>query len=624
MVSNSTTGIEDIVDLDPFQRSEGQKIAIATIPKITGSISFLSSATMLYMILQSEIKLGTPFRRLIFAMCIIDLLQSGTALLSTLPSPMDTPGIWGARGNTTSCSITGFIFQYASTAAPLYMCSLCVHYLCFVQYKITQRTFRQKIEPLLHLVPNVWCLWSTIFLAATNHINQADVVCWIAPQPYNCINSPDIECIRGERSYAYRWIFGAAPNALSLMIINFIMFKIYFVVKEREKLLKSSSDDVDQSSRFDNNQVAAESNHNERRQKKDKEEHKKKTQEVGTLRRAGVKAGGYNKRNHTSLSDMSSNLNSEDVEERIISKIESNSMPKRHTGVSPDENENRHKKIQILDENFGYRSREARNQAFLFVGSFFFCYVFVYINGPLEQLNIEPPCVLRICLWSTFPLQGFFNIIIFTRPHVTALMQKEEGLSSRQAVWKVIRSGGDISRKLRPISTARMKRKTSLYWRAQLQAENGRQQAQAGSEVEMQSLPDSSMHTNTNPSLKNDLQHVYPSSTVHSRPMSHIRSNLGANLSSLGIESFDDDSGASSLKLDDEDISIYGSMYGDNDYDIYDDDNLSFEEQEGGESHTSDFDDISYDNSHNGKGQGRTSLCYFQRKRMAQRQPNAV
>jgi len=602
MISNiSSAEMRINYDLDPFHRTEAQKIVIATIPKITGGISFLSSAVMIYMILQSEIKLGTPFRRLIFAMCIVDLLQSGVALLSTLPSPVDTPGIWGAYGNEMTCSITGFIFFYASNAAPLYMCSLCIHYLCFVQYKVTQKAFRERIEPFLHIIPNAWCLMTTLFLAVQNYINQADVVCWIAPVPYNCINEPEIDCIYGKRSYSYRWIFAAGPNAVSLVTISFIMYKIYLVVKAHEKTLNNSNQgeerDDDRGSkngRNDNNQsqsaFQSDPNKPPRGDKDHQEEGRsseKKVQAVMKLRRSGIiKAPGNRPGNSTSidLSVKSSHLNQvvEDEDEVDTNNIGCDNYPIYEL-----------KHQRMLDTNFSHRSREARKQAFLFVGSFSVCYTFVWINGTLENLNIEPPYILRLCLWLFFPLQGFFNVFIFTHPHVVTLMQKGEELTRWQALWKVIRSGGDVSRKLRPINTV-MKRRSSLYWKVL----NQRQQPQHVEDL-MQSLPAPSMRTNTHPSLNNIRQHIYPKgpSTIRSRPLTHIRSNHGCNVSSLGIESFVDDESELSLFEFDEDLS----MYGDNDYDIYDDnifddDRISF--QEDLESQTNDFaDNISYEKS---------------------------
>lgn len=224
---------EDIL-IDPFQRTKGQQIAIVNVARGSGSISFISSSVTIYMILISEIKLGTPFRRIIFAMCVTDLLQSGCCIISTLTSPKDTPGIWGAMGNELSCYITGFIFQFSSTAASLYMVSLMLHYYYFVKHNITEKDFRQR-EPWLHAVPTVFGLVDASILWAQNNLNQADVVCWIASVPYNCINEPDIECIRGEDSHKWRWILAAAPNASALFIIFILGVEIFKVVRRREK-----------------------------------------------------------------------------------------------------------------------------------------------------------------------------------------------------------------------------------------------------------------------------------------------------------------------------------------------------------------------------------------------------
>jgi hypothetical protein len=617
------------VDSNPFQRTKAQEMTIAIVPKFTGTISVLSSSVMVYMILRSDIKLGTPFRRLIFAMCIIDIIQSGLAILSTWPSPHDTPGIWGALGNRTSCSITGFLFTYVSNVAQLYMCSLCVHYLYFVQYNIRQGTFRRKIEPFLHIIPNFFSLSIAGYLLMTKHINQADVVCWIAPEPYNCINDQDIECSRGEQSYLYRWIFPAALNGIALFIISVIMFKIYAVVKEREKKNKqlfsrrgTTTEDVNNHdvNEVDNDcEYGAGSvfcNSTSGQQPVDIKE----KSEVVFSSKKGQGASTTEGMNHQSksLSNLYSNgkicdpeaLSSSDVSNKkdggdpeiLLNSPSSNNAevvgdslreqePVENT-VHARPNNDTEQNLKKKKMNLDHRSKEAMKQAFLFTGSFGTCYSFIWVCGALEQLNVEVPFWMRIGLWFFFPLQGFFNIIIFTRPHVAVLRQSDKELTLTQATWKVIKSGGDISRrKAKVLTSSNMKRRSSA-----VQRRNKLLSKPVGNRRQMNlNLSSIPLHLDSGGE-----EHCYPTgpASTHSKPISQIKSSAVDEVqSSIGFEEdidFDNFVTAAEMGQHDYNMTEHEDfvMYGDNDCDIYDDDCLSLDDVE---NNNSDSDDLSYE-----------------------------
>ena len=55
---------------------------------------------------------GQVRTKIVFAMSCADIPASAAMLLSTLPSPTDRGGIYGAMGNVTSCQIQGFFVQF--------------------------------------------------------------------------------------------------------------------------------------------------------------------------------------------------------------------------------------------------------------------------------------------------------------------------------------------------------------------------------------------------------------------------------------------------------------------------------------------------------------------------------
>ncbi len=535
---------EDNIGYANFFMNEGQRVAIAIIPKVSGSISFICSSVMVYMILQSEVGLGTPFRRTIFIMCIVDIMQSSCTILSTLPIPANSPGVWGALGNTVTCDIQGFFFSFASLLAALYICVLSIHYFLFVQYKIRQSTFRKKIEPFLHGIPIILALFNAVYLLLAGSLNDSGNVCWIAPEPYFCITLPDLECTRGENAFMHRWIFAAIPNGLALLITITLMFKIYFVVKQRENAVLNRSrqemENVD-SLFFDS------------------------TREINDDQDPKIELKIITEMKESSEEIPVSSIKEKDVPENIIKSLDEL--------ISPSEGRNMYTARQEKKNNFqqqeskekgkaarllGSRSREAMNQAFLFTGSFLICYTWVHLGVLLNAIKVEVPYFMHVFLWTFFPLQGFFNVIVFTRPHVAMLRKHDKDLSLCLAIWRVVRSGGDLSRQAMHLS----KINRLATYREQIQ----RQNSTTG-------------------------HHVPPPST-HSRPPSYVHGSALSHVSSLGLEKFKDGNGSiaeeSGVAFDD-----HIMMYGDNDYDIYDNDAISFDEEEK-ISNFDDYDDISY------------------------------
>ena len=590
------------------------------------------------MILKSEIKLGTPFRRIIFAMCVVDLLQSGCCIISTLSSPKDTPGIWGAYGNDLSCSITGFIFQVSSTAASLYMVSLMLHYLIFVNRNITEKYFRTRIEPWLHTVPILFSLVNASILWALDNLNQADVVCWIAPVPYNCINEPDIECIRGKHSYEWRWVLAATPNALALVAIIILGWKINKVVRRREKedeeeeFNQQEQDDQEDdvieeeagSSRLSSplrppapavngaetpttNIQGIETSHLfpadrlQDQQTMEDRDHMVMKIDLSTGALVKINENLLVQQQARIATQRPRKLQEHEEGQGNQSPLVSNQFPHFAEGGGNEDNDDNKKGKKVnhgraikrrnkrsrgvlessgdmgrkkKDKILGFRYIEVRIQAGLFTGSFLTCYTWVYLNGTYEAIpGKEAPYEIRILLWTFFPLQGFLNIFVFIRPHVIALMKKESGVSMFAAAWKVIKSGADV------VSKEAVNRRNFVR-QALLQRSNVRRNdasTRHGVLLSDKEEQDEIDHRRRQ-EMDNERRDSSSITVSERRPVAEVVHDENASrmeeLSSIG-----DFVSSKGDVLDQEEDDI---MYGDNDYDIYDDDGgmLSYADEE--------------------------------------------
>lgn len=104
--------------------------AYAITRQVSAFISLVASIALLTMLLRSYNGLGTPFHRVLFGLCIADILSSFASVLATVMAPKETSYyIWNARGNSATCDAQGFILAFGSGSGILYNCSLCFYHL---------------------------------------------------------------------------------------------------------------------------------------------------------------------------------------------------------------------------------------------------------------------------------------------------------------------------------------------------------------------------------------------------------------------------------------------------------------------------------------------------------------
>jgi hypothetical protein len=111
------------------------------------------------------------------------------------------------------------------------------------------------------------------------------------------------------------------------------------------------------------------------------------------------------------------------------------------------------------DGSSNLRDKEVALQATLFIAAFFCTFVFAFVARIMEQ---DPegggaPFLLLLLTRTLNPLQGFFNILVYTRPHVSALRRRHLSYSRLRAFWIVVKAGGDHDRP----STGRRTRRLS-------------------------------------------------------------------------------------------------------------------------------------------------------------------
>jgi hypothetical protein len=178
-----TTVSEKLEILQAIQSSPFGEIA----PRISGSISAISSALIIVAIFRSSTRLSSPYHRIMFGMSVTDILGSIAIALTHLPMPregisaaVDSYGYHGLRlGNTMTCSAQGFVYIYGLTGMCAYNAVLCVYFACAIALEMSAERIR-RIERMLHFGAHSLALGYALLPLSLGSINPSFAWCAIS------------------------------------------------------------------------------------------------------------------------------------------------------------------------------------------------------------------------------------------------------------------------------------------------------------------------------------------------------------------------------------------------------------------------------------------------------------
>ena len=372
-------------------------IALKVVPMISGLASLISSTTINIMIFRSSKKLADPYRRLIFGISCFDILQSLSHTLVLFKSnPDEAVSSWLTLGNQASCQVLGFFYIAGHNGSLFYNLSLNIFYLCLVKYNVKRDCYRYRVEPFLHGLPVAWSIISSSIIIGKGQMNPSieNQMCFIAPYPDNCLDSPDVECIRGTQTYLYRAIFHVGPVFVAFVGILLTLGILWWTVSAQERRMHKYS-----------------------------------------------------------MASYVSNIRSNAALQRPSISIPNGSGP----ALAATEKENSKQKIgqrlftrlQSRDGSFRRslgrrrRGRGFLTQAMWYTLAFLLTHIFSVIYLSMRMAGSKPNFTLLVLVLVFNPLQGMLNILVFTRPHVAKERTKNSSLSWWGAFKKVVASGGD-------------------------------------------------------------------------------------------------------------------------------------------------------------------------------------
>jgi len=258
--------LEGLSDLYGNREIANTKIGI-TIPRITGTISAVSSSLIIFVILRSSLKVSTTYHRIMIAISLNDIITSIAIALTTLPMPkpgddlfVDSYNFAGKRiGNIGTCTAQGYFTSVGTLISFTYYVSLWVYYLCTIRYKMEAVTISGQVEPYLHFISVTLPLILGILPLAKDLYNPLPDESWctLTIHPLICTQHPYdefVECSRGSKDdmrvvELLRLAFGIVI-ILGFIITLIHMSLIFSTIFSEEKRFKAyeSSICVDRSS----------------------------------------------------------------------------------------------------------------------------------------------------------------------------------------------------------------------------------------------------------------------------------------------------------------------------------------------------------------------------------------
>ena len=139
---------DDLAELRHYQKITD------IIYSVSGSISIISSSAIIFHILRSHKGLSSTYHRLVFGLCVGDLMVSFAFAFNSTAVPKDMQYLIPfAHGNMETCTAQGLFVMVGIVMASFYNCMICLYYLSIITYNKNDEYIKQKLEPWFHGVP---------------------------------------------------------------------------------------------------------------------------------------------------------------------------------------------------------------------------------------------------------------------------------------------------------------------------------------------------------------------------------------------------------------------------------------------------------------------------------------
>lgn len=420
--TNTTTAITDkMVNTDYYSDfayfSHGQTLILFLVANCSFVLSIFGSVLILYLVLHGKRYREGLYHRLLLGLSISDLVLTFSLMLQPFLTPEAT-GYPFARGNATTCAVVGFGYLYF-VASYTYNCLLGVYFLLTVRYDVTQRKIAKYLEPYGHIL--AFCVPTAIGISATLfdllNANPFLGICSLAPVNHECdwMEGSNAVC---ENQTQYK-ILNAALDyyALAMAAIGLVCtIAVYATVRTRY-------------------------GHRRPKGKSSPNDHEAAGGPETTII-ASVKLSSSSLHLSNTGSDDESDDDDDHEKDPGIVQESSNAALEREQQLAAEEAQDM--RIQQIAMQAVWYAVAYMVGLLVVVAANIVDTIYLDANAAtsdLSRLGAEPLYFVMILLiWLLFPLQGFFNGMIYIRPRLVRWKHHYEDASWWFAFRMVLRN----------------------------------------------------------------------------------------------------------------------------------------------------------------------------------------
>ncbi len=407
----------------------------------TSIISLLSSIAIITVISRSIQKFSVPFHRLLLGLSVADICSSLAQSFSTMPAPESLgESIWNAHGNKATCQAQGFMIFVGSIGAPLYNCSLCIYYLIIVTHrkgKNADRYIKGKIEFFLHAVPILVSLLGGIIILFLDAFHPNVTYCFIGADP-ECDDAHDYSRSSTKAKVLFG-TFSAGPYfVLPGVIVTTMLIMYREVLAQEKKLAKFGAAALKlrrKKKKMKEKEVNCNPDSSHPRGKNDTANDKKKKNntaddEEEALTLDGARPAVSSTEESTTRDRTTTSCN------RVLSILLQNLFCRPFRLLTASMRRKWKERPRCADSssstnggrsnNSRRQSRAVMNKALSYSFAFFLSYLFPIIISIRTVAGIYSGPTLSVMARVFFPLQGFFNFVVFIHPKVVAAKKNSE------------------------------------------------------------------------------------------------------------------------------------------------------------------------------------------------------
>jgi hypothetical protein len=388
--------------------SDEHVFILIILTTISSIMSILGSCLVFRFLVQSQKR--SPYTRMMMAMAIFEMERSCIFMISPFLLPKSGGRLW-AQGNHQTCTMLGFFTQLGS-AVPLYNISLNIYYIYTIIYTKSEKQFTRKIESILHAVSISYPLITASLGACGQFYSELELglTCWVGDFPIGCEEKPGVTCF----GTMIGWIFAGIPfiaSAVFLIVSNFIIFHKVNETNRRTLRYDMKNVMLEFSTKRDSHGEGSKESNNPLRNfvKLISMTNKAATNDVRIL--------GHSVRRQEAISD---NIMTLTVKELKNDRL---------TGIRPTQSR-KTMTIRISSQSRDLlRTRLVGRQAILHIMACLNSTVWMAMLRILESHGLDREDESNIYWMSllaqiTYPLQGFWNFLIFVHPKYVRIRQE--------------------------------------------------------------------------------------------------------------------------------------------------------------------------------------------------------